>query len=544
MKRIVSIILSIVLIFGVAACTAGCGGSGGGAGEANVDATFPLKDPVTLKLMVVGTEDGTFKTDLANNSLYKRLKEETNVDIDFQFLGTDYQTKLTLLINSGQYGDAILGGPVLNYISASRYIASGIFKDLTPYINETVTPNIYNILQARPEAYGMISGADGKIYTLPYKTAEGDCGIESPMWMNKKWLDKLGLSVPKTIDEFTAVLKAFRDKDPNGNGVQDEIPYLVSTAREYYSLEAIYGSFGIACKDGTLDGFLQVVDGKVRFCPITDAWKEAVEYQAMLYDESLMWNECFTASSSTGLSKLTSETCVVGCFTSNTVPISPNRKDYICIDPPKADGHEVVWYTNPSTVASKDRFYVTNKCRYTEILLKWVDKLYTYDSAFEAVYGSQADGRWYVDENGKRVINDKLSSDELTKIDTEHPTMEDLISRFPTPLTLKDYQENIVDSNFDTIVTTETVYSKWKNKELWPRPYLTNDDAKTIYKLTTDIFYQVSLYRANWITGKTDINAEWDSYVKKLEDLGTDELVAAMQRAYDAYLVNVENSTK
>ena len=541
MKRVLSLILALAIVFSLAGCG---GGKGESAQEANIDSTFPLKEPVTLKMMIMGTEDSTFKKNLENNSLFKRMKEETNVNVEFQFLGSEPTTKLTLLINSGQYGDAILGGPVLNYISASRYIASGMFKDLTPYINETTTPNIYKILQDNPAAIGMIAGADGKIYTLPYKTAEGDVGVESPLWINKVWLDKLGLAVPKTIDEFTNVLRAFRDNDPNGNGVKDEIPYLVSTARSYYSLEAIYGSFGISCKDGDLDGFLQVVDGKVRFCPVTDAWKDAVSYQAMLYDESLMWNECFTASSSTGLSKLTSETCVVGCFTSNTVPTSVNSKQYTCMAPPKHEKYDIKWYCNPSTVASKDRFYVTDKCKYTEILMKWIDKLYTFDSAFEATYGAQEDGRWYINENGVRVIDKTISSDKLTEIDTKYPTMADLVERFPTPLSIDDYVNKIEDREFDTLITTDEVYSDWITKELWPRPYLTSEDAQTVYKLTTDIFYQVSTYRANWITGRNDIDKEWDSYVKKLEGLGVEKMTAAMQRAYDAYLANVENALK
>ena len=541
MKRVLSLILALAIVFSLAGCG---GGKGESAQEANIDSTFPLKEPVTLKMMIMGTEDSTFKKNLENNSLFKRMKEETNVNVEFQFLGSEPTTKLTLLINSGQYGDAILGGPVLNYISASRYIASGMFKDLTPYINETTTPNIYKILQDNPAAIGMIAGADGKIYTLPYKTAEGDVGVESPLWINKVWLDKLGLAVPKTIDEFTNVLRAFRDNDPNGNGVKDEIPYLVSTARSYYSLEAIYGSFGISCKDGDLDGFLQVVDGKVRFCPVTDAWKDAVSYQAMLYDESLMWNECFTASSSTGLSKLTSETCVVGCFTSNTVPTSVNSKQYTCMAPPKHEKYDIKWYCNPSTVASKDRFYVTDKCKYTEILMKWIDKLYTFDSAFEATYGAQEDGRWYINENGVRVIDKTISSDKLTEIDTKYPTMADLVERFPTPLSIDDYVNKIEDREFDTLITTDEVYSDWITKELWPRPYLTSEDAQTVYKLTTDIFYQVSTYRANWITGRNDIDKEWDSYVKKLEGLGVEKMTAAMQRAYDAYLKNVDNALK
>ncbi len=35
---------------------------------------------------------------------------------------------------------------------------------------------------------------------------------------------KLGLEVPTTVDELHDVLYAFRTQDPNGNGLQDEIP--------------------------------------------------------------------------------------------------------------------------------------------------------------------------------------------------------------------------------------------------------------------------------------------------------------------------------
>ena len=44
------------------------------------------------------------------------------------------------------------------------------------------------------------------------------------IWINKEWLDKLGLAVPTTTDELYNVLKAFKTQDPNGNGKADEIP--------------------------------------------------------------------------------------------------------------------------------------------------------------------------------------------------------------------------------------------------------------------------------------------------------------------------------
>jgi len=79
------------------------------------------------------------------------------------------------------------------------------------------------------------------------------------------------------------------------------------------------------------------------------------------------------------------------------------------------------------------------------------------------------------------------------------------------------------------------------NQEIWPRPYYSNEDANTVYRLTTDIFYQVDTYRAKWITGQTDIDDEWDDYLKKLEQLEVDKMVSIMQSAYDSYLKNVDS---
>lgn len=50
------------------------------------------------------------------------------------------------------------------------------------------------------------------------------------MWIYKPWLEKLNLSEPKTLDEFYNVLKAFKEKDPNGNGLADEIPFIGATS--------------------------------------------------------------------------------------------------------------------------------------------------------------------------------------------------------------------------------------------------------------------------------------------------------------------------
>ena len=68
-----------------------------------------------------------------------------------------------------------------------------------------------------------------------FSGSSGSTGILSlihilyKIWINQTWLDNLGLDVPTTTEELYTVLKAFKENDPNGNGIQDEYPLVGGT---------------------------------------------------------------------------------------------------------------------------------------------------------------------------------------------------------------------------------------------------------------------------------------------------------------------------
>ena len=77
----------------------------------------------------------------------------------------------------------------------------------------------------------MVTNPDGHIYTLPGKKPLRPKGCDTP-FINKAWLDRLGLEMPTTVDEWYEVLKAFKEQDANGNGdPNDEIP-LTGSAKD------------------------------------------------------------------------------------------------------------------------------------------------------------------------------------------------------------------------------------------------------------------------------------------------------------------------
>lgn len=42
--------------------------------------------------------------------------------------------------------------------------------------------------------------------------------------------------------------------------------------------------------------------------------------------------------------------------------------------------------------------------------------------------------------------------------------------------------------------------------------------------------------RGLWLTGKADINADWDGYVAQLESMGLQQVISCWQAAYDRFV--------
>ncbi len=175
------------------------------------------------------------------------------------------------------------------------------------YIKDNM-PNFSKILDSDPTMKALATSSDGHIYGLP---AKKPCRpiIANQMFINKTWLDNLGLSVPTTYDEYVKCLEAFRDQDANGNGdPTDEIPY----GRGYADPVMFYClPFGTTIgADNTYD--MTIKDGKPEYIPISDSYKNGLEAMHQAYVDGLIDQEIFTQDDSMRDAKLMAETPIVG----------------------------------------------------------------------------------------------------------------------------------------------------------------------------------------------------------------------------------------
>jgi putative aldouronate transport system substrate-binding protein len=203
------------------------------------------KGPIVVKdrsvtLRVVVPQDAAVG-DWNRNAFSSWYEKRTGVKVRYQVVagGDDTMTKVNAMIASGDLPDVFMSVGFSN-AQLQLYGSQGLFVPLNKLIDDYGV-EIKRIFQAYPETKHLISATDGNIYTLPYCNDCYHCNAGNRMWIYQPWLDKLGLDVPQSLEEFEEVLKAFKTGDPNGNGKADEVPLTTDKDTSYDSY--FMGSF-------------------------------------------------------------------------------------------------------------------------------------------------------------------------------------------------------------------------------------------------------------------------------------------------------------
>ncbi|MFD2700958.1 extracellular solute-binding protein [Paenibacillus shunpengii] len=264
--------------WGAAFCTtvlaasllAGCagGGSAGNTGQEGTGTAAGTDGQKPFKMSIMLTSYNPEFLD-PEGEIYKRLEERTNTDLTLTWVpSTTYPDKVSATVASGELPSAIL---VLNqklpYILNA--VRSGMFWELGPYLKDY--PNLSRMDQIALDGIAI----DGKVFGI-YR--ERDLARDGVM-LRKDWLEKLGLEMPTTIDQFYEVLKAFANGDPDGNGKADTIGLAESAeSGSWRSMLVWHG--------GPVDW--EIVDGKAIPAHMTPVYKETLKFYQKLYDEKLI----------------------------------------------------------------------------------------------------------------------------------------------------------------------------------------------------------------------------------------------------------------
>ena len=536
-KRFLSLMLAGALLASVAT---GCGNSpsnsavdsesvGSETLSENFNATgYPIvNEPVSISVAAVTSKNKEF----GELEFFQNMEEQTNVHVDWQMASkTGWDEKKSLLFAGGTLPDAFYGRGILTNVDVVKYGAEGLLLPLEGLIEE-YAPNFMKLLEYDPTVRGKITASDGHIYSLPNYSATAQT-THSKLFINKTWLDKLGLEVPETPEEFKAVLQAFKDNDMNGNGdATDEIPFTFRASDTMQqNLSPMFGAFG---QLDTFDHFI-VKDGKVLYTAMTDEWKNGIRYFHDLYASGLMDKEGFTQDANMYVSKVQDPEVIVGAFLgwSRSATAGPNKDEYVAIAPLNDENGNQIWQMVDARLSSVGAFAITKDCENPELLMRWIDTSYeplmslqSKEGLFGRALEQHEDGTISVAEIPEGMLKDQLIHD--------YAPGNDGVSAI-----LKAYIEpdgNAIEKN-----DLDKFYAPYNVPldEVYPNVLWSLEEIDDLAILQTDIVTYVSKCYADWIANG-GIEEEWEEYLSKLEGMNVENYIGLYQQAYDRYMQSI-----
>lgn len=481
--------------------------------------------------LTVGVPDNRYapKSYTQNLPVWAEIEKRTGVKINWDVTAVaQYNQAMNIRLAAASGLPDILqlpGTPV-------SYGTDGIIRPLNELIDK-YAPNIKTYFAENPTVANLHKAPDGNIYALSADIS-GTATTDPMGWLIRKdWLDKLGLKEPTTLDEWYDVLKAFKEKDPNGNGKPDEIP--LSPQYTWGGLALFGNALGLHLAEYSY-GYSVDGSGKIKNDWLDPKAKELIVWLNKLYTEGLLDPEFMSKKADKILADITRE--VVG---STNHLLNAASKFNAAIGKPEANWTMAL----PPANNGNKRFYekaapisgywaISKDAKNPELAIKWLDYIYANEEGQRLVaYGIE--GVSYTMVNGKPAFTDFVLNNP-DKLDSVSALRS--LGAFPnTPWIragkgpLSGQPEALLQSNPQLLEQAKRLepylIDNTPLKYVLPTP----EEAELEKKIGADLNTYQEETLLKFIYGKEPI--DWDKFVKRMKELGVDELIAIKQKQYD-----------
>lgn len=507
---------------------------------------YPICDEV-ITIAVAGQNAGT--PDWNDTNMVAEVEKRLGIRMECTSYEADiWSTQLTLMIASDDLPDLIVN-PGLSLNDVATYGAQGYFLDMSEYIEE-YAPNIQAVMEQYPMYRTYVTSADGGIYAL-CSVSENIIALVPRTWLNKTWMDNLGLKYPTTVEELRDVLLAFKEQDANGNGdPDDEIPL---SNNEEYTLSPFLTAFGFNTRTTTY--LLQAdEEGKVYIGETTDAYKAYLNYMHSLWEDGLMDVDFFVQDSATFNAKAAEDK--VGMYGA-AAPFVAASKDisydsgFYWIGALTSEYRDTPTIVQNPAVSRGVKAVVNAQTEYPAEIVRLLDYYFTEEGKMAGAYGYEGID-WDLEPLGvvgleeyqvaaQREVEGYSSAEEYryTK------ALINEVFKFITPIANTQYAA-MLNANEEQLEAMLPEYGwavqfmrQGMNREgvemVEPFPallYTEEEDAERA-QLYTDITLYISNMHAQFITGQVDIEEGWDAFQEQMEAMGLSRLLEIEQAAYD-----------
>jgi len=559
-KRVVAVVSAAAMVFTIAACANNTKPSDSGAttpateketGQTESQSPEAVKaDPLgkydpPIEITFISSISDQFEKNtltegvtMEDNVWTKAFLEELGIKVKYKWIAKspeEYIQKLNLSLASGDIPDVMS----LETAELQSAIRADILQDVGGIVEQYGIDEVKESYTAYNFDPYIAAKSNGKIYAVPRMWGISD-NASSILWIRQDWLEKVGMTPPKTMDDVYAISKAFTHNDPDGNNKNDTFglaiskDYIQDLGGLFYGHNA-YPSTWLE-KDG------QLVNGSI--LPET---KGVLEKLAAMYKDGQIDPEFFVKPGDKTAQDIAAQKhgMMYGFMWSGIYPLQDSRRDH-----PEADWRPYLIPAADGTVAKPKAgtglggyFAINKKFEHPEALIKMMNLYLTLISKDPTKYGNSPEGKelWKLspvavptlEENLKyhKRMNELFKSGETPANPVELSVYEKVkkwadekdetlwgFNRMLGPGGVGEISQAAIEYYFDN--------NLWVYDEYRGAPTQTmSDKGSTLETLESEAFVKI-------ITGQKDIG-EFDKFVTEWKKLGGDDITREVNDWYN-----------
>ncbi len=564
MKRFLASILACAV---TAAALVGCGGG------ASSSAAAPGSSPASGDGKTVGTATSVSwwmdPQNLSSNQCksfgdsfgWQAYEKNVGVDIEWQEPASGQSAEqFNLIIATNDLPDimyyswgAYPGGP-------DAAINDGKIVALNDYI-EQYAPNLNAYLNAHPDIKKEVTTDSGNIYCFPgvytYTSQDSDVWQDTidrepyaesfiGLVVRKDLLDKAGLDVPVTVDDWYEALKAFKDMG---------IKYPMSCQATFLTLAQSFATAYditvpvVGMDMGSSPAFVVQEDGTIAYGPAQDGYREYLSFLNKLYAEGLLDPDFMVQDRTTEQSKILNGE--VGAWVEMMPAGLGNLRNQILAEDPDAEFYPI-GVLNPVAEEGQKLIYkqgnapyigsgaaITTSCEDIATACKVLDYGWSEEGNRLLNWGIEGESYEFVD--GWPKLTDQIIHNDLGLAPSEaFSRYRNLNGPYPMDHTQRleskrDYtlQEGNVDENLKSL----DLWSSSENGTVragLPSTTMLTEEASQYANAYNELSTYVSEMFAKFVMGNEPLD-NFQKYQENLKALGLDTVLEMQTTALERY---------
>ena len=345
-------------------------------------------------------------------------------------------------------------------------------------------------------------------------------------------LEKYGLDVPVTVDDWENVMATIRDNEPG-------VTYPFTTYRNYIGnanlnlLLPAYKTSTEFCSDG---------NGGVVFGPSTDNYRQFVTKLNDWYNKGLLDLEFMSNDSAANNAKLVNGSSIASVLSLNsgignvTTTARASNPDFELVGvawPVLNEGDTPCFHLDGGVAQVSVQAVVTSSCADPALATQVLDYFFSEEGNNLLCWGIEGES-YTVNADGSKTFTDAVMNNPEGKTPSEAVLAYALPSYgFVNPMDEDAYMQ--ITLTMPEQVEARTLWHSLDQGVCLPQLTIAPEHQNDYNMIMNEVDTYVQEMLIRFVTGQSNIDESWDTYVNTLNGMGLDVATQYMTDAYNAF---------